>query len=126
MKIFRDKKIFTVLLAFLALTITVVTVHGCGVSSYEAPADTSTGTITITKGGVLQVNASPVQMTATLADGTNVTTQVTWSSDHPEIASIDSSSGLVTAHMAGSVIITATMGGQTGTLTLMVFAQAGH
>lgn len=125
MKIDIDKKGIVVILALAALIMSVVVVHGCGVSSYVAPADTTTGTITITRAGVIQVGNAPVQLTATLADGTNVTTQVTWSSDNPDFASVDST-GLVTAHMAGHATITATMGGQTGTLAIIVFAAAGH
>lgn len=125
MKIDKDKKIIAVILAFAALIMSVVLIHGCGVSSYEdAPPDATSGAITITKGGSIQVGAAPVQMTATL-NGANVTTQVTWSSDHPELATIDSS-GLVTPVMKGKVVITATLGAQTGTLTITVYAPAGH
>lgn len=128
MKVFGDKRTFSVGLALVTLIMAFVMVHGCGgVSSYQdTPTATSSGAITITMpaGSVVQVNNTPVQLTATY-NSQDVTTQVTWSSDHPEVASI-SSTGLVTANTGGRVTITAEMGGQTGTLPVTVYASSGH
>ena len=72
-----------------------------------------------------------LQMTATgnLSDGVthqDLTTQVTWASSDPASATV-SSSGLVSALLPNqSVIITATLLGQTGTFNLMVNSATGH
>ena len=125
MKIRKNRKVLAVILTLATLVLSVIMLHGCGVSSYEdAPPEATSGAITITKGGSIQVGAAPVQMTATL-NGANVTTQVTWSSSNTTIATIDSS-GLVTALMAGKSTITATLGAQTGTLSITCYAAAGH
>ena len=127
MKISGYKRIFSVVLALAALIVTVVMVHGCGVSSYPSTTDTAAGTIVITRSGVVQVGATPAQLTATL-NGTDVTTSVTWSTDQPLIATVDSA-GVMTGHLRSSgsgVTVTATLGADTGTLVVIVFAMAGH
>jgi len=43
-----------------------------------------------------------------------------WTSSDPRIASVDATSGVVTAHCAGSVTITVTAGGVTGTASVTV------
>lgn len=70
-----------------------------------------------------------VQLTATgtFDDSTtrDITAQVVWSSESPDVATVDSS-GLVTAGAAGPVTITATAGGKTGSITLVVKAAGTH
>ena len=99
-------------------TMLAMGLYSCGTKT------TSPSSISITKSGVVQVGKPPVQLTATNSNGTDVTAQVTWSSDYPEIASIDSS-GLVTGHMAGHVTITATMNDQTATLSITSYVATG-
>jgi uncharacterized protein YjdB len=57
--------------------------------------------------------------TGTYSDGTIHTTQVTWSSSNPKVATVDST-GLVTAVSAGSTTITATSGSILGNADLTV------
>jgi len=72
MKIRKNRKVLAVILTLATLVLSVIMLHGCGVSSYEdAPPEATSGAITITKGGSIQVGAAPVQMTATL-NGANV------------------------------------------------------
>jgi hypothetical protein len=69
-----------------------------------------------------------VQLSATTRDASNnVLTGrvVTWSSANPGIASVNSSSGLVTAVAAGSATITATSETKTGTAAITVTASTG-
>lgn len=72
---------------------------------------------TVTSGNTLQLTA-----TGTYSDSSsvNLTKTVTWSSANSIIASVDSSSGLVTAAGIGTGIITATVGSVSGSITLTV------
>lgn len=45
---------------------------------------------------------------------------LTWSSNNPDVASVDAGTGLVTADSAGVAVITATNGTQSGTATIVV------
>ena len=68
--------------------------------------------------------------TGTFADGSirDLTTQVTWDSTAPAVATISNaagSSGLATGVGAGSTTISATMSGVTGTTMLMVTGMVG-
>ena len=49
-----------------------------------------------------------------------VSQTLTWSSNNPDVASVDAGTGLVTADSAGVAVITATNGTQTGTATIVV------
>jgi adhesin/invasin len=62
------------------------------------------------------------QLTATLKDneGTTLTRPVTWASSDPTILSVDASSGLVTAKALGTVTVTASSEGKSGTASLTV------
>lgn len=62
------------------------------------------------------------QLTATLKDneGTTLTRPVAWSSSNPAILSIDPATGLATAKVPGSVTVTATSEGKSGTATVSV------
>ena len=63
-----------------------------------------------------------VQLTATINPGTaNINKKITWSSNKTEVATVNSSTGLVTAKANGSVTITArTENGKTATCTIRV------
>jgi len=111
---------------------TNITAQWNGVTSNTATLTVSNlalTSISITASGISRVGSPPVQLTAiaTFEDNTtqDMTSQVTWSSQNPDIATVDSS-GLVTAVMAGHATFTATAGGVTGTLVLTIYAPAGH
>lgn len=74
------------------------------------------GASTVTVGGNVQLTANEVY-----TDGSkkNVTTTAAWVSGTPTVATVDAN-GLLTAVKAGSVIITATSGGKSGTVILTV------
>jgi uncharacterized protein YjdB len=83
---------------------------GPTVSSVQvAPA-----TATLSVGGTVQLTA-----TARDASGNAVTTTITWSSDSPAVAAVNTS-GLVTGVAAGTAVITATAGGQSATASITV------
>ncbi|HMA20986.1 MAG TPA: Ig-like domain-containing protein, partial [Gemmatimonadaceae bacterium] len=81
---------------------------------------------TVTIGGDLSAMAvvTTRQLTAVVKDneGTTLTRPVSWSSSDPAVLSVDASSGLATAKTPGSVTITATSEGKSGTATLSVIA----
>lgn len=63
------------------------------------------------------------QFTALVKDANNqtlTTKPVTWSVDRPAVATVDSASGVVKAVTNGTALITATAGGQSGSLSLTV------
>jgi hypothetical protein len=72
---------------------------------------------TVPKGLIKQMTATGV-----FTDGTkqNLTTQVSWASTSPEIASIDATTGLAATHLAGTTSISASVMGITGTTPLTV------
>ncbi len=118
----------------------LVTAVGAGSATITATSETQTGTATITVSvpvpvPVATVTVSPssssvvvgatAQLSATTRDASNnVLTGrvVTWSSGNTSIASVNSTSGLVTAVGVGSATITATSETQTGTATINVQA----
>lgn len=75
----------------------------------------------VKEGNTLQLTA-----TGTFADNTtqDMTSQVTWNSANPDVATVDSS-GLVTGVVAGRATITGTAGGITGSIQLTVL-HVGH
>jgi uncharacterized protein YjdB len=111
-----------------------------GVSSVSASVGTVSGSsaVTVTAAPVATVTVAPptasvargktVQLTATLRDANgNVLTgrAITWSSSAPLVATVNSSSGLVTAStlLTGNTTITALSEGKTGTATVTVTPQ---
>jgi uncharacterized protein YjdB len=62
------------------------------------------------------------QLSATIKDseGTTLTRPVSWSSSNPAILSIDAATGVATAKTPGSVTVTATSEGKSGTATITV------
>lgn len=70
-------------------------------------------------GQTLQLSATPLTSTGTVTSGT-----VSWSSGAPTVATV-SLAGLVTGVAAGSAIITAAAGGQTGSATITVSGTGG-
>ena len=113
-----------------------VTAVAAGSVTITATSETKTGTATITvnpPAPVATVSVSPaspsllvgatVTLSATTRDsGGNILTGrgVTWSTSDASIASVNSSSGLVTAAGAGTATITATSEGKTGTASVTV------
>ena len=79
---------------------------------------------TVTVGGDLTAMAvvTTRQLTATLRDneGTTLTRPVAWSSSNPAVLSIDATTGVATAKTPGTVTITATSEGKSGTASLTV------
>ena len=61
--------------------------------------------------------------TVTMSDGSTPPT-VTWSSNANSVATVNASTGEITARGAGSAVITATAGGKTGSCTVTVTAAA--
>ena len=83
-------------------------------------------TITITPGSIGLVAGKTQQLSASLADDAGnplPASSVTWSTSNSSIATV-SSSGLVTAVLAGSATITAAADGQTGRASVVVSAGA--
>ena len=66
-------------------------------------------------GQTLALAAIPVDAT-----GQPVARPTTWTSDNPTVATVDSLTGLVTPHAAGSATITATAGGRSASIGLVV------
>jgi adhesin/invasin len=64
------------------------------------------------------------QLSATIKDneGTTLARPVSWTSSNPAILSIDATTGLATAKTPGSVTVTATSEGKSGTATITVVA----
>ncbi|MDR0411333.1 MAG: Ig-like domain-containing protein [Treponema sp.] len=86
--------------------VTKVTISGTGVAS---------GVVTIAVDGTLQ-------LTATVEPDKATNKTVTWSSDKPNIVSVNA--GLVKGEAAGEAVITATAGGVSGRVTITVAAPA--
>ncbi|MDQ2768758.1 MAG: Ig-like domain-containing protein, partial [Gemmatimonadota bacterium] len=82
--------------------------------------------VAVTPGSIGLAAGNSQQLSATLKDGVgNVITgpPISWSSSNSSVGTV-SSSGLVTASRAGSVTITATTSGKSGSATLIVSAGA--
>ncbi len=112
----------------------LVTAKAAGSTTITATSEgkSGTSTVTVTLAPVASVSVSPtsasltigqtVQLTATPKDanGTALTGRiVTWGSSNSTVASV-SASGLVTGLTAGSVIVTATSEGKSGTVAVAV------
>ncbi len=128
MKIFKDKKLLAVLLALSALMITIIVVHGCGLTSYEGKKLSSISIApvnsTATAGSVTMAAQTQQQLKATgqYTDSTttDLSTSITWSTSDASVATV-SATGLVTAvASSGSCNITATSQGMTGSTQLTI------
>jgi uncharacterized protein YjdB len=127
MKKGNNKKVFAVILAISALIITIIAVHGCGVSSYEGKRVTSiaidpvnntavAGTVTIAAHTVQQFTATGHYSDATTTD----LSSATWSTSDSSVATV-SATGLATAvASSGTCEITATGQGVTASVRLTV------
>jgi uncharacterized protein YjdB len=100
---------------------------GTAAITVAAPAPVPVASVSVSPASATVQIGSTQQLSATTRDASNnVLTGrvVTWSSATPSIASVNSSSGLVTAVAAGTVQITATSEGKTGTASITVPAAA--
>ena len=112
----------------------LVTAVGAGAATISATSEGKAGTVAITVAAAVVPVASVtvgtmpdtieawdvVPMTATLRDAdANVLTgrTVRWSSSNPAVATVDSVTGMLTGLDRGSVVITATSEGKSGTAT---------
>lgn len=127
MKIFKDKKLFVVLLALSALLLTMIAVHGCGISSYTGkklasisidPVNNTAvaGNVTIAAQTVQQFKATGHYTDKTMTD---LSSSVTWSTSDSSVATV--SQGLAAAvALSGTCNITATGQGMTAAVNLTV------
>ncbi|TJY60859.1 hypothetical protein E4T66_09380 [Sinimarinibacterium sp. CAU 1509] len=117
---------FRILVAACALVLTA-----CGDGSIQSPDFTSVlKSITVAPASGTVAAGLTQQYVAygvyTLPPGSNPTTEtrpldnVSWSSENPSVASIDSVSGLATAVSQGSTVISASANGKKGSATLTV------
>jgi len=96
----------------------------CGNSSgtWQAVREKAVATVTVTPGNPTLVAGDTLRLAAQIRDANGFRLffrPVTWSSDNPAVASV-SPEGVVLAVSAGSVTITASAGGQSGTATVLV------
>jgi uncharacterized protein YjdB len=101
-------------------------VNGSASVTVNAPAAIAVATVTVAPGTSSLLVGATVQLSATTRDANNnVLTGrvVAWSSANATIASV-SSSGLVTAVKAGTVVITGSSEGKSGSSTITVTAPA--
>jgi trimeric autotransporter adhesin len=109
------------------ITATSETKTGTAAITVSAPAPVPVATVTVSPAtSSLQVGGT-VQLSAVTRDANSnvlIGRVVTWSSANPSIASVNSTSGLVTAVAAGSATITATSETKTGTAAITVSAPA--
>ncbi|MFT3698693.1 MAG: Ig-like domain-containing protein [Kofleriaceae bacterium] len=94
---------------------TTVTVTSAILSSIQLPSQ-----LTVPKGLSVPVIATGVYSDGSLAD---ITTSVTWSSSAPAVASVSGvagSIGVVTGNAVGSATVTASLNGQSSTVTVQV------
>lgn len=92
-----------------------VTVTAATVAVQSVTVSSPDGASTLTVGSTLQLSASVLP-----SDATDRT--VTWSSSATGVATVDPTTGLVKAVKAGSVTVTASAGGQSGSIALTVKA----
>jgi uncharacterized protein YjdB len=102
------------------ITAAVGTISGSS-SVSVTPAQVASVSVTPSSASIRKRATVQLTATATYTDGTtaDVTSSVTWTSSRPRIATV-SSTGLVTGVRAGTVTITASYGGHTGTSTVTV------
>jgi uncharacterized protein YjdB len=103
-------------------------VTGSAVLSVSAPAPVPVASVSVSPTSAsIVVGGANAQLSATTRDGSgNVLTgrAVSWSSANSGIASVNSSTGLVTAVAPGTVVITGSSEGKIGTATITVSAAA--
>ena len=108
---------------------------GTATATATVEGKSGSATVTVTAVAIKSVTVAPSTLslaptqtgtlaaTVTDANGTVVTNRpVSWTSSAPLIASVNSSSGVVTALLPGTATITATSGGESGTATVTVAA----
>jgi hypothetical protein len=116
--------------AVLILLLPILGIAGCG-GGYPNPTQTSNALVaifvnasflpSIAPGETIQFGASGGYPSSSSPGGIsykNITKSATWSTSNAAVATVDK--GLVTGTGAGSVTITATLGGQTGSATAVV------
>ena len=105
---------------FLTIVALIYTSCGGADSSPTAPTLTITSIALSTSAVTLGVgDAVTLTATATYSDGTTATISPTWTSSNTSVATV-TTSGTVTALAAGTTTITATSGGQTGSVVITV------
>jgi uncharacterized protein YjdB len=109
----------------------LVTAHADGTATLTASADGLTVQLMISVQTVARIQLSLEEATIDVTEQLALTAQlydaadqpfqgaVTWSSDHPEIASVDGA-GVITGHAEGGALITATSGSVTATMVVHV------
>jgi len=113
----------------LAIVIFAILAAACSdKSNPAAPASPSPPTVSslaiIGDEGVLTNTSTAYIVTATLSDGTTRALMPTWSSSHPDVASIDSD-GLLSGRVHGSATLTASHDGRSATKTVQVVNNYG-
>jgi uncharacterized protein YjdB len=114
-----------------------VTAVSAGPATITAASESKTGTssITVIVAPVASVTVSPSSSTLDIAGTSTVSATlrdvdnnllsgrtVTWTSDNSAVASVDPTTGLITARSAGTATITATSEGRSGTASVTVSA----
>jgi Bacterial Ig-like domain (group 2) len=132
--IHRSLKILAVLSLALALLLSACGGGGGGGSGSNAGASNPGGGPSVTAIAITPPNSTTplgvsaqLTATATYSNGTtgNVTAQASWSSSNPQVASVGTSggtNGLVVPVSAGATVITASLGGVSGTSSFTVAA----
>jgi uncharacterized repeat protein (TIGR02543 family) len=108
-------------------TITVKTVDGnktatCTVTVVAGSSSVAVTSVSLNKATAALTVGATEQLTATINPGNATNKNVTWSSSNTAVATVNSSSGLVTARAVGSAIITVKTadGNKTATCTVTV------
>lgn len=108
-------------------TITVTSVEGGFAATYDLNISAAANPVTsiVVGGGTSLMAGLQAYLTATLTPSDATVTTVSWSSDSPSVATIDATSGKVTAVGVGTAVLTATAtdgSNVKGTLSLTVSA----
>lgn len=85
--------------------------------------DRTVATVQVTPANPSVVAGATVTLSATAKNAAGATvdgTSFTWSSEDPDVASVDQSTGVVTGVAAGTTTISATGGGKTGSTTVTI------
>ena len=109
------------LVSLSAKTVTATITH---VGTYSVMMLPKVETVTISGDQPAIPVITTRQLTATVKDneGTTLNRPVQWNSSNPAVLSVDATTGLATAKVPGSVTVTATSEGKSGTATVTVIA----